>query len=61
MEQNQGSQEMGMKNFREEMAEVLDRYFSSFDLHFLCFITIKQLKFDLAVEVDFWKANSKVD
>ena len=25
MEQNQGSQEMGMKNFREEMAEVLDR------------------------------------
>ena len=25
MEQNQGSQETGMKNFREEMAEVLDR------------------------------------
>ena len=25
MEQNQGSQEMGMKNFREEMSEVLDR------------------------------------
>ena len=27
MEQNQGSQETGMKNFREEMAEVLDRFF----------------------------------